>query len=346
MDLLSDFDAPDPVSEVLRAVRIRSTVYCRSVLGAPWGFGVTGHGNPAFHVVTTGTCWLEVDGEPDQVPLAAGDLVVLPTGRRHWLRDDPATRATELEELLAGTPPDEHRRLRYGGHGPGTGLLCGGFALEGGAAHPVLRVLPARVLIRGVNGHPVPWLAATLTLLSAETASAAPGAEEVVSRLADALLAQALRVALAELQSSDGAGVLALRDPQMAAAIERIHRRPDHPWTVGELAAEVALSRSAFSARFRQVVGESPKRYITRTRLAHAATLLHQTDASLAEIALRIGYGSEFSFAKAFKRNFGIAPGTYRGQQHGVPGLGRDPDAAMLTHDVTASLGARPGHPF
>jgi AraC-like DNA-binding protein len=140
--------------------------------------------------------------------------------------------------------------------------------------------------------------------------------------------------------------VLALRDPQMAAAIERIHRRPDHPWTVGELAAEVALSRSAFSARFRQVVGESPKRYITRTRLAHAATLLHQTDASLAEIALRIGYGSEFSFAKAFKRNFGIAPGTYRGQQYGVPGLGRDPDAAMLTHDVTASLGARPGHPF
>jgi len=79
------------------------------------------------------------------------------------------------------------------------------------------------------------------------------------------------------------------------------------------------------------VVGESPKRYITRTRLAHAATLLHQTDASLAEIALRIGYGSEFSFVKAFKRNFGIAPGTYRGQQHGVPGLGRDPDAAMLT---------------
>jgi AraC-like DNA-binding protein len=100
------------------------------------------------------------------------------------------------------------------------------------------------------------------------------------------------------------------------------------------------------SARFHRVVGESPKRYITRIRLAHAATLLHQTDASLAEIALRIGYGSEFSFVKAFKRNFGIAPGTYRGQQHGVPGLGRDPDAAMLTHDVTASLGARPGHPF
>jgi AraC-like DNA-binding protein/mannose-6-phosphate isomerase-like protein (cupin superfamily) len=331
MDLLSDFDAPGPVGEVLRAVRIRSTVYCRSVMGAPWGFGVTAHGNPAFHVVTTGTCWLEVDGEPDQIPLAAGDLVLLPTGRRHWLRDNPATSATELEELLAATPPDEHRRLRYGGGGSRTGLLCGGFALQGGAAHPILRILPATVLIRGVDGHPVPWLAATLALLSAETASAAPGAEEIVGRLADALLAQALRVALAELQASDGAGVLALRDPQLATAIGLIHHRPEHAWTVGELAGEVALSRSAFSARFRQLVGESPKRYITRTRLAHAAVLLYQTDASLAEIALKIGYGSEFSFAKAFKRAFGIAPGTYRGQPHSVPGLGRGPDTAMLT---------------
>jgi transcriptional regulator GlxA family with amidase domain len=78
-------------------------------------------------------------------------------------------------------------------------------------------------------------------------------------------------------------------------------------------------------------VGESPKRYIARTRLAHAAALLHKTDASLAEIALRTGYGTQFSFAKAFKRTFGIAPGTYRGQQHGVPGLGRDSDAAVLT---------------
>jgi transcriptional regulator GlxA family with amidase domain len=107
--------------------------------------------------------------------------------------------------------------------------------------------------------------------------------------------------------------VLALRDPQMAAAIERIHRRPAHAWSVGELAAEIALSRSAFSARFRHVMGESPKRYTTRTRLAHAATLLHQTDASLAEIAVKVGHGSEFSFAKAFKRTFGIAPGAYRG---------------------------------
>jgi AraC-like DNA-binding protein len=323
MKLLSDFDPSDPISRTLRLVRIRSTVYCRSLLGAPWGFGVAAHGSPAFHVVTAGRCWLEVDGEPGPLALAAGDLVLLPTGRRHWMRDDPVSPATELEEILARTPLDEQRRLRYGGRGPRAALLCGGFALEDGDAHPILRALPPAVHIRGVAGRPVPWLAATLSLLSTEAASSAPGAEAVVSRLADALLTQALRVALAELEESDGAGVLALRDPQIAAAIELIHRQPERAWTVLELAAEVALSRSAFAARFRRLVGESPMRYTTRTRLAHAAALLHKTDAPLAEIAARAGYATEFSFGKAFKRAFGIAPGAYRAQPNGVPGLTR-----------------------
>src|SRR5450432_2230067 len=206
MDLLTDFNPADPVSQVLREIRIRSTIFCRSLLGAPWGFGIGEHGNPVFHVVTSGSCWLEVDGQPDQLLLRGGDLIVLPTGRRHWMRDDPATPATELEEIVASTPLDAHRRLRHGGRGLHTGLLCGGFAVEGGT-HPVLGVIPAVLHIRGATGRPVPWLAATLRLLTAETASDAPGAGEVVTRLADALLTQALRTALAELEASGGAGI-------------------------------------------------------------------------------------------------------------------------------------------
>jgi AraC-like DNA-binding protein len=149
-----------------------------------------------------------------------------------------------------------------------------------------------------------------------------------VGRLADALLTQALRVALTELESANGAGVLALRDPQIAAAIELIHHQPERAWTVGDVAAKVALSRSAFSARFRELVGESPRRYITRTHMAHAAALLHTTDASLAQIATQAGYATEFSFSKAFKRTFGVAPGAYRGQPNQVPGLSPAPQAA------------------
>lgn len=341
MERLNDRNPADLVSQILRGVRVRSTVYCRSLLGAPWGFSVAAHGNPAFHVVTSGSCWLEVDGDPSQVTLGAGDLVVLPTGRKHWLRDDPASPATELEHILAKTPRDEHRRLYHGGTGARTGLLCGGFALHGGT-HPVLRALPAALHIRGAAGRPAPWLAATLGLLSAETAADAPGAGEVVTRLADALLTQALRVALAELESSDGAGLQALSDPQIAAAIELIHGQPERAWSVGGVAAEVSLSRSAFSARFRKLVGESPSSYIARAHLAHAATLLHTTDASLAEIAGRAGYGSEFSFSKAFKRVFGISPGAYRGQPDQGPVLTLAPNAAAPAQQAPAQVQHRP----
>jgi AraC-like DNA-binding protein len=324
MELLNEFEGSDPVSELLRVVRVRSTVYCRSLMRAPWGFGVEAHGNPAFHVVTSGRCWVEIDAAPDQFALSAGDLIVLPSGPRHWVRDHPDTPATELEEILASTPRDQHRRLQYGGNGRPTELLCGGFALEGGPAQPMLRALPTALVIRGSGGRPVPWLAATLEILAAEVRSVAPGAEEIVSRLADTLLTQALRVALLDPQVPKGTSVLALGDPQIAAAIALIHSSPERAWTIGELAAEVALSRSSFAARFRALVGEAPLRYLTRTRLAHAAAMLRTTDSSLAQIAARTGYGTQFSFGKAFKRTFGIAPGAYRGQPNGVPNLELD----------------------
>jgi len=335
MELLSDFDGSDLVSRVLRTVRVRSTVYCRSSMGAPWGFGVRAHGNPAFHVVTEGTCWLAVDGEAGQIALAAGDLVVLPAGSRHWMRDAPGTAAVALEDILAGRPKEDGHRLRHGGPGPRTGLLCGGFALDGGT-HPILRTLPPVIVVRGTGGRPVPWLGALLALLNAETAAAAPGTEEIVTRLADAMLTQVLRDALTGLRSPVGDGLLAMRDPQIAAAIELIHRRPQHAWTVAELASRVALSRSAFSARFTGVIGESPKRYVTHTRLAHAATLLRGNGTSIAEVAVKIGYSSEYSFAKAFKRTFGVSPGSYRDQPTGVPGLSREPSVAAPARHLTS----------
>jgi len=247
--------------------------------------------------------------------------------------------ATELEEILAATPLTRHRRLRYGGGGPQTGLLCGGFAVEGSPAHPILRALSPAVVIRGSGGRPVPWLSARLGLLNAETAVEAPGGQEVVTRLADVLLTQALRAALSQLASPGGAGLLALGDRHIASAIELIHHRPEHGWTVGELAGKVAMSRSAFSARFRELAGESPLRYITRTRLAHAAELLRSTDASLAQIATRAGYGTEFSFSKAFKRSFGVAPGSYRGRPH--PPRVEIITAANLPSSATAVMSSR-----
>jgi AraC-like DNA-binding protein/mannose-6-phosphate isomerase-like protein (cupin superfamily) len=316
MELLNDADATDPVSRVLRAAEVRSTVYCRSHMRAPWGFGVEAHGNPVFHVVTSGHSWLEVEGRAGQIAVASGDLIILPSGARHWMRDDPSTRAVELDDLLTSVPPDNERRLSFGGGGAETALVCGGFTLQNREAHPILRTLPDVMHVPGDDGRSRPWLAATLELLGSESESRAPGSEEIVRRLADALIAQALRAALLELQSSDGAPtILAIHDRHVAAAVGLIHDDLERVWTVGELAEAVALSRSAFAAHFRAAVGESPLRYLTRTRLAHAARLLQDTDASVAQVAARVGYGNEFSFGKAFKRMFGVAPGASRGRE-------------------------------
>src|SRR5262249_23254906 len=124
MELLSDFDPADEVSQLLRVIRIRSTIYCRSVMGAPWGFGVQAHGHPAFPAAAGGAWGLERAARPGPLPRGGGALWVPPGGNRHWMRDAPRSPVTELEEILTTTPLDAGRHLRYGGSGPATGLLC------------------------------------------------------------------------------------------------------------------------------------------------------------------------------------------------------------------------------
>ncbi len=272
-----------------------------------------------FVGVQGGSCWLEVDGDRGPLAVKSGDLVLLPHGPRHWLRDEPSSPVRWLDDILRGTPVDGSGRLGYGGDGELTELVCGGFRLEGETVDPVLRALPPVIHVGSVDASPVPWVAATLELVAAVTASEMPGAEPVLARLAETMVTQALRAALAELAAADPAQAEALRDPQIAAAIRLIHAQPDLPWTVERLAAEVGYSRSAFASRFREVVGEAPIAYVTRSRLAIGATLLHRTAMSIGEVARRIGYSSEASFGRAFKRAFGVGPGTYRRSSPDVP---------------------------
>jgi AraC-like DNA-binding protein len=266
-----------------------------------------------FHVVDEGSCWLSVDGEPESIVLAAGDLVVLPHGGGHQIADAPGAPTTPLASLLSDGEPGACRRLRYGGGGARTTLICGAFTFQGDTGHPLLARLPAVPHLPRATDHAA-WLEPLLRVLAAETAAPRPGSETVINRVVDIVFVQALRAWLDTAGDADAGWLGALRDPQIGSALQRLHEAPDESWTVASLAAEVGLSRSSLAARFAALVGEPPVAYLARWRLSLAARALEAENRSLAQIARRVGYASEVAFSRAFRRHFGVAPGTYRRQ--------------------------------
>jgi AraC-like DNA-binding protein len=321
MRKLGGFADSDGLSQLLLRLTVTSTVYCRSDMTSPWGFRVAARPSPAFHLLTAGSAWLEVEGESAAVRLQAGDLVVLPRGNGHQLRDERQSQIRWLDDILATTPP-VNGRLQHGGGGQRAELICGGFAIDQLTARPLLEALPPVVHLRGHEGRAPEWLAGLVRMISLEMAANGPGAEAVVSRLTDALLAQALR---AHLLATDPVSAGILKDPQVARALRLIRERPEASWSVPKLAAAVGLSRSAFAERFRGATGETPIQSLTRYRLSRAATYLRTTNAGVREIALRIGYDSEATISKAFRRHYGTSPGAYRKTGATAPGAVKSP---------------------
>ena len=310
MRALGAFAEPDGLSQLLLRLTVTSTVYCLSHMTSPWGFKVAARPRPAFHLLTSGSAWLEVEGRPDQVRLGAGDLVILPRGEGHIVRDSPKSPVRWLDNILEDTPPVDGR-LAYGGGGDGSELLCGGFAVDQLTGRPLLEALPTVVLLRGSEGRAPEWLVGLIRMIATEMTSGRAGSEAVVTRLTDALLAQALRECLMEADRALGK-TTAVSDVRIARSLRLIRDRPHEHWTVPTMAAAVSMSRSAFTERFRAATGESPMQHLTRYRMARAAEYLKATDAGVREIARLTGYDSEVSVTKAFKRQFGISPGAYR----------------------------------
>lgn len=310
MRSLGQFPEPDGLSQLLLRLTVSSTVYCLSHMSSPWGFKVAARSRPAFHLLTAGNAWLDVEGQAEPIRLNAGDLVILPRGEAHTVRDSPHSPVQWLDTILTVTPP-VNGRLNHGGGGEPSELLCGGFAVDQLTGKPLLEALPTVVHLRGSEGRAPEWLVGLIRMIASEMASSGPGSEAVVTRLTDALLAQALRQCLLEVDRAVG-GVTAVNDPGIARALRLVRDHPDQHWTVPKMAAAVSMSRSAFAERFRAATGEAPMQHLTRYRMARAAEYLRVTKAGVREIARLTGYDSEVSVTKAFRRQFGVAPGAYR----------------------------------
>ena len=311
-------DAPipptaDPLTEALQFLRMEGIFYCRSELSAPWSLGLPPMpGCIWFHVVTAGNCLL-VDSQGVQCEVRRGDLVILPHGAGHHAADDPGLEPAPVMDLPHDYLSPNYAILRHGGGGDRVDLICGAVRLAHPAARSLIEVLPEMIHVDpSTSRRALEWLPSILGMITAETAEPQPGGEAVVTRLFDILVIGAIRSWLDTDVGAKTGWLGALQDPQIGRAVALIHREPEQEWSVAALAATVAMSRSAFSARFSELVGEGPMQYVTRWRMHVATDLLREEQLTVALVAERLGYASEAAFSRAYKRTTGKPPGEVR----------------------------------
>jgi AraC-like DNA-binding protein len=305
----------DVLDDVLTATRVGGGVSGRLVARAPWGLRFDAAGAANFHIIVRGRCWLRLAGT-EPVLLQAGDVTLLPKGGAYCATDHPDTPAVPFTSVL--TVQDHARTLRVGGEGEGEGeetvIICGAYDFGADLAHPLLWALPRFVHLPAADATRGGAVDAAVRLVAAELDDSRQGRLGVTARLVDVLLVYILRAWQQQHGNATSGWFGALGDPQIGRALALMHEAPDRHWTVARLAQAVGLSRAAFARRFAALAGEPPLAYLTRWRMITAAALLRESTEPLSVIAGRVGYESEFAFARIFRRTHGQPPGRYRAQ--------------------------------
>lgn len=284
--------------------------YCRSEFHAPWGLEFPREEGAVFHFVAEGSCWLRTSSD-ETLHLESGDVVLLPRGAGHALVDQLDSPTKRIHQVHREQVGDTTYRLRAGGTGARALLVCCAIGFEEPSVHPLLELMPEVMHISG-GGLDDPSLSPLLQAMAAEISGQRVGAATVMTRLADIIITRVVR-AWAESRTVDETGWLAaIRDPRIGKALAAFHRRPSEPWSVASLAAAAHLSRSIFSERFAAVLGMPPARYVARWRMHLAGAWLHAERMTVSEAAARLGYESEASFSRTFKRFMGAPPSAFR----------------------------------
>ena len=314
----------DVLSEVLKTVRLDGAIFYNAECSAPWCFRQPASHIMAsylssaskhviiFHLLTEGRGYTQFDGEGRSIPLNAGDIVIFPHGDPHIMGNGlpvkPVDSAEALERVLSGGLPVS----RYGGGGEITKLICGYMACEPQLSQVFLSGLPPIVKMNIRNDASGQWLEHSIRYSVGQADAAGPGGEAVLAKLSEALFIETLRRYIALLPPEQTGWLAGVRDQAVGKALALLHRKPTHPWTVASLANEVGVSRSVLAERFRRYLSETPMAYLTRWRLQLGVQMLTSTNNSVAQIAAEVGYESEPSFNRAFKREFGLPPARFR----------------------------------
>lgn len=273
------------LTDILKGLRATGSVYFCDFLVPPWELPYSGETRAMFHLVRRGHCQVAVDGGVHE--LVPGDFVFLAPGVDH--------------AMGSGETSDTQ-----------TMLLCGYCEFENREDDVLMRALPRFVILRNEELEEWPWFTRSLEHLSAEFMSGAPGSELTVNKLTEVLLVQLLRI---DFGRSDRGGIVAaLRDRRIANALTQIHNNPGADWTIESAADVASMSRSGFARKFTKLLQTSFFDYLTRLRMRNARELLTTTSLSVADIGERVGYQSDLSFVKAFKKLHNMTPRAWRQQ--------------------------------
>ncbi len=315
----------DPLSDVLRAVRLTGGVFLSAHFTAPWCVGVKIGpddcvpfvGRPAqvidYHVIMEGELLLSLPGEP-AVRAQAGEIILFPGNSEHVLASAKGLPPVSARNLIQPGPEGQLPRIDHGGGGPSTRIVCGFLASEI-AYNPLLLSLPRMLRIAIREAMERDWVEASVRYAAGKLAEGTLASSNVMTRLSEALLIEAVRQYATTLPDGQLGWLKGLSDLRIGRALALMHQDTSTPWSADTLAREVAMSRSAFVERFTSLVGMPPIRYLTAHRLQTARLNLRETRRSIAQLANAVGYQSEEAFSRAFKREFGVSPGVWRGSQ-------------------------------
>ncbi|WP_202818602.1 AraC family transcriptional regulator [Herbaspirillum robiniae] len=312
-------DMPDTLTEILLGLRLDGVEYGRCVMREPWAIAFHPKPEASFHFVAQGGCWMRTQST-DWIQLNPGDALLLPRSTFHVLASSPDVPCVDIE-ALAKKPVSENLYLVNGTGAdsllgdeaapPSQVLFCGSMRFNLDPLHPLLAMMPD--VMRACDlGQRDPAVLAMLEAMEREIALNRIGACGILARLADVLAASIIR-AWVECACADATGwIAAVRCPQIGRVLAAVHNQPEREWSVAELAEVMGASRSSFIEKFSNTVGETPAKYVARVKMFQARHWIAREGMRVAVVANRLGYDSEASFSRAFKRIIGHPPSEAR----------------------------------
>jgi len=304
---------PDPLTQVLLGLRLEGVEYGRCLVHAPWAISFDAQAAARFHFVVSGDCWMHTP-QSGWMELKAGDAVLLPRGTAHTLASSPEVPPLDLASFDRQRLADDIYLLRDAtpaAQTPSHTMFCGSMTFNLDPLHPLLAMMP-EVIRASELAQRDPGVPMLLEAMEREASLNRIGACGILARMADVLAASIIR-AWVECACSNSTGwIAALRSPGVGKVLAAIHASPEQDWSVPELASIMGASRSRFAQAFKESVGESPARYVARIRMFQARNWIAQDGMRVTVAADRLGYDSEASFSRAFKRVIGHPPSKAR----------------------------------